>query len=448
MKIKVWFSLSLLTLLSLFISRFQAGSIGMMNSASAQGVLESLEENITTLVESVKPSLVTIEAEVFPGNRENPTQLTSFVGSGVVYSSDGYILTTSSVVRGMKDFKVTLSNDKSYRAKLIGTDFQTNLAVLKIESQGLRIAKFGNSDRIREGSWVTVVGNSYGLPTAVSFGIVNGIRYDKTIQMSANVSPGNSGGPVLNTRGEVIGLVSAKLSEPSIIDAFRLYEEEGKRTFDFPPTQIEIPSSGISLAIPINLVREKADWIIKNGTSIEKGYLGVYLEDLDKETKEEMDVNGGVLIVGVVEGSPAEKSGLKDEDIVIEFDQEIVKDSDQFRKMIGNIPPNKMIRLNIIRDGKKVSLSVRLGRVGSAYSSLKERTIIPPIKIPELNIPEIKIQYDEAKNEYDEAQAKKSEEELKRILNSSLDNFKKELERLSKELERLNQKIEKEKERK
>ncbi|HEX9913119.1 MAG TPA: trypsin-like peptidase domain-containing protein, partial [candidate division Zixibacteria bacterium] len=164
MKIKVWFSLSLLTLLSLFISRFQAGSIGMMNSASAQGVLESLEENITTLVESVKPSLVTIEAEVFPGNRENPTQLTSFVGSGVVYSSDGYILTTSSVVRGMKDFKVTLSNDKSYRAKLIGTDFQTNLAVLKIESQGLRIAKFGNSDRIREGSWVTVVGNSYGLP--------------------------------------------------------------------------------------------------------------------------------------------------------------------------------------------------------------------------------------------------------------------------------------------
>jgi membrane-associated protease RseP (regulator of RpoE activity) len=266
--------------------------------------------------------------------------------------------------------------------------------------------------------------------------------------MSANVSPGNSGGPVLNTRGEVIGLVSAKLSEPSTIDAFRLYEEEGKRTFDFPPTQIEIPSSGISLAIPINLVREKADWIIKHGTSIERGYLGVYLEDLDKEAKEEMNVNGGVLIAGVVEGSPAEKSGLKDEDIVIEFDQEKVKDSDQFRKMIENIPPNRMVRLNIIRDGMKKSLTVKLGRIGSAYSSLKERTIIPPIKIPEWNIPEIKIQYDEAKNEYDQAQAKKSEEELKRILNSSLDNFKKELERLSKELERLNQKIEKEKERK
>lgn len=195
-------------------------------------------------------------------------------------------------------------------------------------------------------------------------------------------------------------------------------------------------------------MRQKADWIIKNGTSIERGYLGVYLEDLDKETKEEMDVNGGVLIAGVVEGSPAEKSGLKDEDIVIEFDQETVKDSDQFRKMIENIPPNKMVRLNIIRDGKKESLSVKLGRVGSAYSSQKERTILPPIKIPELNIPEIKIQYDEAKGEYEKEVQAKNLEELKSILNSSLDSFKKELERLSKELERLNQKIEKEKERK
>jgi len=441
MKIKILFSLFFLVLWSIFLS-------WIIDSASSQGVLESLEQNITGLVESVKPSLVTIETEVFPGSREKASRLTSFVGSGVIYSPEGYVLTTSSVVRGMKDFKVTLSNDKSYRAKLIGTDFQTNIAVLKIDARGLRSAKFGNSDRVKGGSWITVVGNSYGLPTAVSFGIVNGIREDKTIQMSANVSPGNSGGPVLNTRGEVIGLVSAKLSETSFIEALKLYEDKERRTINFPPTEIEIPSSGISLAIPINLVREKSDWIIKNSTSIEKGYLGVYLEDLDKETKEEMNINGGILIAGVVEGSPADKAGLEDEDIVIEYDQEKVKDSDQFREMINNTPPNKMIRLQIIRDGKKENLSVKLGRVGSTYSSLKEWTIIPPIKIPEMNIPEIKIQYDEAKNEYDEAQAKESEEELKRILNSSLDNFKKELKRLSKELERLNQKIEKEKERK
>jgi len=441
MKIKILFSLFFLVLWSIFLS-------WIIDSASSQGVLESLEQNITGLVESVKPSLVTIETEVFPGSREKASRLTSFVGSGVIYSPEGYVLTTSSVVRGMKDFKVTLSNDKSYRAKLIGTDFQTNIAVLKIDARGLRSAKFGNSDRVKGGSWITVVGNSYGLPTAVSFGIVNGIREDKTIQMSANVSPGNSGGPVLNTRGEVIGLVSAKLSETSFIEALKLYEDKERRTINFPPTEIEIPSSGISLAIPINLVREKSDWIIKNSTSIEKGYLGVYLEDLDKETKEEMNINGGILIAGVVEGSPADKAGLEDEDIVIEYDQEKVKDSDQFREMINNTPPNKMIRLQIIRDGKKENLSVKLGRVGSAYSSLKERTIIPPIKIPEFNIPEIKIQYDEAKGEYEKEVQAKNLEELKRILNSSLDNFKKELERLSKELERLNQKIEKEKERK
>jgi S1-C subfamily serine protease len=439
MKIKILFSLFFLIFWSVFLN-------WIIDSASAQGILESLEQNITGMVESIKPSLVTIEAEVFPGGKVKPSRLTSFVGSGVIYSPDGHILTTSSVVRGMKDFKVTLSNDKSYRAKLIGTDFQTNIAVLRIDTRGLRSAKFGNSDRVKEGSWITVVGNSYGLPTAVSFGIVNGIRKDKTIQMSANVSPGNSGGPVLNTRGEVIGLVSAKLSETSFIEAMKLYEDKERRTINLPPTEIEIPSSGISLAIPINLVREKANWIIKNGTNIEKGYLGVYLEDLDEETKVEINVNGGVLITGVVEGSPAEKSGLKDEDIVIGFDQGKVKDSDQFKEMIENTPPNRMVRLDIIRDGRKENLRVTLGRVGSAYSSLKGRTLIPPIKIPEINIPEIKIQYDEAKNEYNEAQAKKSEEELKRILNKSLDNFKKELERLSRELERLNQKIEKEKE--
>jgi len=447
MKIKVWFSLSLLTLLSLFFSRFQPGSIGMVNSASAQGVLESLEENITNLVESVKPSLVTIEAEIYSPKRGKAFQFTSFVGSGVIYSPDGYILTTSSVVQGMKGFKVTLSNKKEYIAKLVGTDLQTNLAVLKIEAQGLRTAKFGNSDRIREGSWVTVVGNSYGLPTAVSFGIVNGIRNDKTIQMSANVSPGNSGGPVLNTRGEVIGLVSAKLSEPSIIDAFRLYEEEGKRTFDFPPTQIEIPSSGISLAIPVNLVRQKADWIIKHGTSIEKAYLGVYFEDLDEETREELGIKAGVLISGVVEGSPAEKAGLKDEDIVIEFDQEEVKDSEQFRELIENSQPDKVVKLKVIREEERKVLTVKLGKSGSIYTFWKGKDV-PPIKMPEIKFPEIKFFYDEAQEGYQEALDRSNIEQDKEleVLKFQLENYKKELERLSKELVRLNQKMKEAKE--
>lgn len=462
MKIKVFFSLVLLVLLSFFFSRSENGAVGMVNSALAQGVLESLEENITSLVESIKPSLVTIEAEIYAEKRKRISSLTSFVGSGVIYSSDGYILTTSSVVRGMQDFKIRLSNPKDpksdkkeYKARLVGTDFQTNLAILKIDAKGLRRAKFGNSDKIKEGSWVTVVGNSYGLPTAVSFGVVNGIREDKTIQMSVNVSPGNSGGPVLNTKGEVIGLVSAKLSETSYLGALRLYEEEGKRIFAIPPTQIEIPSSGISLAIPINLVREKADWVIKHRKSIEKGYLGIYLEDLDEETKEELRVKGGILIVGVVQGSPADKAGLKYEDIVIEFNQDKVKDSEQFRELIGNSQPDKIVKLKIIREGKKKNLTAKLGRSGSIYSYWKEKTIIPAIRIPEINLPEIKIWYDEGAEKYEETLEKylESMEKAKfvqdkdfEILKVELKKFKRELEKLSKELKRLSQKLKESKE--
>jgi len=443
MKIKILSGLVILVFLSLFFSRSENDSILMVNSSLAQGVLESLEKNIAGLVEEVKPSLVTIEAEIYPSKKQKISSLTSFVGSGVIYSSDGHILTTSSVVGGMQDFKIVLFNKKGYKAKLVGTDFQTNLAVLKIDARGLRKAKFGNSDKIRDGSWVTVVGNSYGLPTAVSFGIVNGIREDGTIQMNVNVSPGNSGGPVLNTKGEVIGLVSAKLSETSYLDAFKLYGEEGKSIIAVPPTRIEIPSSGISLAIPINLVREKADWVIKHGTNIEKGYLGVYLQDLDEDTKEEFRIKQGILISGVVQDSPADKAGLEDEDIVIGFNQDKVKDSDHFRKLIENSQPDKAVKLKIIRDGERKVLTARLGSSGSVYSYWKERTIIPSIKIPELNIPEIKIRYDETKGEYDEVRAKILEEDLKKILNESLDNFKKELKRISKELERLDKKMEK-----
>ncbi len=441
MKIKILSSLGLLVLLSLFLSRFGSVPLGTANTASAQDVLESLEKNITGLVEEVKPSLVTIEAEIYSYEKKKPVSLTSFVGSGVVYSSDGYILTTSSVAGGMKDFKVTLSNRKEYKAKLVGMDIQTNLAILKVDARGLIKARFGNSDRTKEGSWVTVVGNSYGLPTAVSFGIVNGIREDGTIQMSVNVSPGNSGGPVLNIKGEVIGLVSAKFSETSYLDALRFYEEKEKRVIYIPPTQIEIPSSGISLAIPINQVMKKTDWIIKHGSSIEKGYLGVYLEDLDPDIEEEYGIQGGVLISGVVEDSPAEKAGLEDEDVVTEFNQQKVRDSDHFRKLIVGSQPEDVVRLRIIRDGRKKILTAKLGGTGSVYSS---RTVVPSVKIPDvIEVPEVKLQFDEAWEKYDEAQAKMLQEELKKILGKSLDNFKLELKRLEKELERLDKKMKK-----
>jgi S1-C subfamily serine protease len=206
-------------------------------------VLSSLEDDITSLVESVKPSLVTIETatSAVKGKRSKNIPST-FVGSGIIYTSDGYILTSASVVGRMRSFKVTLPHNKWVRGKLVGTDEESNLAVLKVETIGLTPAKLGDSDKIKVGSWLTVVGNSYGLPNAVALGLVNGVREDGFIQMSANVSPGNSGGPVLDTHGRVIGLVSAKLSESSYISAMTFYSDKNnKRAIYVPPREIQIP---------------------------------------------------------------------------------------------------------------------------------------------------------------------------------------------------------------
>jgi len=443
MRIKIILNLGILVLLSLFFSWLEPDSSFLVSSASAQDVLESLEQNITSLVESVKPSLVTIEAGIFPEGRGKLSEPASFVGSGVIYSPDGYILTTSSVVRGMKDFRVIGSDKKEYEAKLIGTDYQTNLAVLKIDAKGLRPAELGNSDKTKEGSWVTVVGNSYGLPTAVSFGIVNGIRDDKTIQMSVNVSPGNSGGPVLNTRGKVIGLVSAKLSEPSVMGSVRIYEEGLKRSVTIPPTQIEVPSSGISLAIPMNSVKEKADWIIKHGSSIEKGYLGVYLADLDEQTKAEIGVKGGVLVDGVVQGSPADKAGLRDQDVVVEFNDEKVEDSEHFRELIESTRPDKSVRLRVLRNGKERILSARLSRAGPDYSFWTGLEKLSEA-LGKANFEQV---YDEQQSKLLESLDKAKIVQGKDLteLRKEMEEFKKELVDLSKEIEKLSKKMEEEK---
>ncbi|MFQ6003232.1 MAG: S1C family serine protease, partial [Candidatus Zixiibacteriota bacterium] len=328
-----------------------------MEPAFAQHkVLSSLEADITNLVESIKPSLVTIETESYAHSLEKRRRVDvppTFVGSGVIYTSDGYILTTASVVGGMEKFKVTLPNGKIVKGELVGTDDQSNLAVLKVGVKELIPAKLGNSDKVKVGSWLTVVGNSFGLPHAVALGLVNGLREDGFIQMSANVSPGNSGGPVLDTYGDVIGLVSAKLSEPSYINAIRIYEDKsGKQVFTIPPRQIELPSSGVSLALPINRVKNIADDIIKHG-SVERGYLGIYPEDLDERILRKYNIDRGVLVREVVKESPAEEAGLLEDDIILEFGGEALEGVKELRYLIQQFKPEEKVKIKTLRDGKK-----------------------------------------------------------------------------------------------
>jgi S1-C subfamily serine protease len=399
-------------------------------SAFAQRkVLSSLEDDITSLVESIKPSLVTIETESHSRALEKLKRLDvppTLVGSGVIYTSDGYILTTASVVGGMEIFKVTLPNGKAMKGKLVGTDDQSNVAVLKVEVKRLTPAKLGNSGKVKVGSWLTVVGNSFGLPNAVALGLVNGLREDGFIQMSANVSPGNSGGPVLDTYGDVIGLVSAKLSEPSYINAISIYEDKsGKQVFTIPRRQIELPSSGVSLALPINLVKVIADDIIEHGT-VERGYLGIYPEDLEQGVLTRYNIARGILVSEVVEESPAKYAGLLEDDIILGFGGKEPKDVKELRYLILQAKPKQKVKIKTLRDGKEIELTAVLGKAKPQYGYFSDYVIPgpPDVSMPPIEIPEMAKWTDKRNESYDQLKR-----ELKRL--------EQEMRRLSQELERL-----------
>jgi serine protease Do len=401
-------------------------------------VLSSLEEDITNLVESVKPSLVTIETEAYvlkEGKRKNIPS--TFVGSGIIYTPDGYILTSATVVSGRKGLKVTLLGRKSFPGKLVGTDDESNLAVLKIEATGLIPARLGNSDKVKVGSWLTVVGNSYGLPNAVALGLVNGVREDGFIQMSANVSPGNSGGPVLDTYGNVIGLVVAKLSEPSYIDALTLYtDKSGKRAITIPPRQIEIPSSGVSLALPVNKVRTMADQIIKYG-DVKRGYLGIYPEEVRGKLSEKYGFDGGVLVSSIVEGSPAERAGLEAGDVIVEFAGVKVEDVSQIRQLIKDQPAGSQVELIISRGEEEKRLNAILGAAKSAYSY----SWWSDVQIPEPPKPHATEFYQEAAQDY-ARQVQRLDEQGRR----SLEELRNQMKELARQIEEVNLELEKLKE--
>ncbi len=395
-----------------------------------QKVLSSLENDITNLVESIKPSLVTIETEsqVMGGVKREGIPPT-FVGSGIIYTPDGYIVTSASVVRGMRDFKVTLPNQKSIRGELIGTDEGSNLAVLKVVATGLLPAKLGDSDKVKVGSWLTIVGNSYGLPNAVALGLVSGVREDGFIQMSANVSPGNSGGPVLDTYGKVIGLVSAKLSEPSLISAYQIYEKALNKTFTIPSREIEIPSSGISLALPANKIKEIADEIIKNG-SVKRGYLGIYPMDLNEDLFKEYNVNTGVVVSEIVKGSPAEKAGLTGGDVIMEFGGTKVKNSAQIRQLIESRMAGEKVELKIVRDGARKDLAAILGEAKPAFDYYWSMDQAP--QSPEIDYLKVS----------GVTGAEKSRESLEST-NLSLEQLKAEIKDLQLKMQKLSQELEK-----
>jgi Do/DeqQ family serine protease len=277
-------------------------------------------------------------------------QVERALGSGVLVRPDGHILTNYHVIEGAEDIKVDLSNGRTYEARVIGSDPASDLAVLKIQGGDLPVLPMGDSDQARVGDVCLAVGNPLALGESVTAGIISAKGrtpdsssggFQQFLQIDAQISLGNSGGALVNTRGELIGINSRVLTSNGA-------------------------SVGIGLAIPSNMARKVMEQLITRGR-VERGVLGVSVQTITGEVAAGLDLRGtrGVLVSGVNAGSAAEKAGLKPGDVIIQFDGKEIEDNNAFRNMVAVSPPGTEVTLTIVRDSIRQSVRVKLGELTS-----------------------------------------------------------------------------------
>ena len=265
-------------------------------------------------------------------------------GSGFIVSDDGYILTNNHLVGDAENVRVQLSDDKEFKAKVIGADPDSDVALVKIEGKDLPHLELADSNALEVGEWVVAIGSPFGLSHTVTAGIVSakgrsvGITtYEDFIQTDAAINPGNSGGPLLNLDGKVVGINTAIISRTG-------------------------GNMGIGLAIPINMAKMVYKQLIAEGKVV-RGYLGLSMQDLTPELAENFDIgeSKGAVVTKVFEDSPAEKAGIKFEDVIIEFEGKGVEDSKELMNRVATLAPGTKVTLLVLREGKKQTLTVELG---------------------------------------------------------------------------------------
>jgi serine protease Do len=264
------------------------------------------------------------------------------LGSGVIISKDGYIVTNNHVVNGSKEIYVFTHNGKKYKAKLIGTDPKTDLAVIKIDATNLIPITFTDSSEVEVGDITLAIGNPFGLGETVTQGIVSGLNrnkigindYENFIQTDTAINPGNSGGALVDIKGRLIGINSAILSKSG-------------------------GNNGIGFAIPSNMVKFVATSLISNGKVI-RGYLGVEISDINKDKKALYGIDYGVLVNKVIPKSSASKAGIEAGDIIVELNGKKVKDGASLRNKIAFLGANSNITLKVYRNGKFITLLAKL----------------------------------------------------------------------------------------
>ncbi len=316
------------------------------------------------LAESVSPSVVNISTtgvieqsgpEVpsiedffnFPFNmpRSEPSEREfSSLGSGFVISEDGFIVTNNHVVENASDIQVTFTDGTKIEAELIAADAETDLALLKVDANNLNYLEFGDSDTAKVGNWVMAIGNPHGLGGTVTAGIISargrmlGGRYDDFIQTDASINRGNSGGPLFNLEGKVIGVNSMIISPSG-------------------------GSIGIGFSIPSNLAKNIIDQLKDTG-EIERAWLGVRIQEVTEEIAQSLGLNKtyGALVQGLTPDSPALKGGIKEGDIIIEFNGKQVESVQTLPKLVAEADIGEKSNVIVWRDEKEVSLNINLGK--------------------------------------------------------------------------------------
>ncbi len=320
-----------------------------LDGALQRTFLSSAPTNFIAAAEAVTPAVVNIKTYQTGGTLDfwRANSYGNASGSGVIVSSEGYVVTNNHVVEEGDEIEITLNDKREFKAKLIGSDPSTDLALLKIESSNLPYMRFGNSDSLRVGEWVLAVGNPFNLESTVTAGIVSAKgrsidilegqdRIESFIQTDAAVNPGNSGGALVNTNGELIGINTA------IITRSGRYE-------------------GYSFAVPANLVR-KVIKDIRDYGAVQRGLLGVYIDEMNNELAESLGLESveGVYIKRVSPGSGADDAGLRSGDVIVGINGVKTKTLPEMQEQVGRYRPGNTISIDYIRKGKRRKTKVIL----------------------------------------------------------------------------------------
>jgi Do/DeqQ family serine protease len=360
-------SISILSLVALSVLSLSSASFAAVPWSTSDGTVPTL----APVLKNVMPGVVNISVKskvkvelppmfddpIFrrffgpqfglPNNGKLPEREVQGAGSGVIVdAANGYVMTNNHVIDKADEIYVVFKDKRQIKAEVVGTDDETDVAILKIKADNLTAVPMGTSQDLQVGDFVVAIGNPFGLGHTVTSGIVSALgrtglgieNYEDFIQTDASINPGNSGGALINLRGELIGINTAILSRPG-------------------------GNVGIGFAIPIDMVRITMDQLVKHG-KIERGQLGVQIQDITPELGEALGitVNQGAVVARVQPDSPAEKAGVKDGDVVVGFNGSDVRGAADLRNRVGQLRIGATVTLDILRDGKKRVIDVVVGK--------------------------------------------------------------------------------------